>query len=82
MELSGPKIKKGFSYISGNGIFKKISELKKLKESTPKKIIIFHEMEFSSYKFKKLYFFENFFLYFRKELAKTEKQKFLTFQDD
>ena len=39
-------------------------------------------MEFSGPKFNKLLFFEKFFLYFRKEVAKNEKQKFLAFQDE
>ena len=39
-------------------------------------------MGFSGPKFNKLLFFEKFFLYFRKQLAKNEKQKFLAFQGD
>ena len=92
MECSGPNIKKflsfsqkkaflifqemELSYISGNG--------------NPKNLLIFEEVTFLAWKMKKkkvLYFRKwNFpapslknFLYFRTELAKPEKQKFVVY---
>ena len=54
---------------------------KNIKKPTPKKSLIFQEMEFSSTKLKKnsyIFYIKNF-LYFRKELTKPEKQKFRMF---
>ena len=54
---------------------------RKIKKNTQKIFFIIGEMKFSSHKLKKiLYFFsKERFLYFRRELAKPENQKFLLF---
>ena len=66
MDISGPNLKKLLS-----GVNFPSSKVKKT-HSEKKKCQIFREMEISSPKLKKL-------LYFRRELAKPEKQKFLIF---
>ena len=60
---------------------RELSKFKKLKKPTLKKFLIFQGMELLSSKVKKLlcFFRKSFFYHFRRELVKSEKQKFLIF---
>ena len=97
MKLSSPTIKnviiftqkKFFFYFGEWNFLKKLLifqegtfRARKIKKSGLKKCLIFREMELSSSSLKTLYIFsEKKFLYFRRKLAKPEKQKFLMFRE-
>ena len=79
MELSCPKIKEVFIFsktelcsLKNKKVQEETFRVRKIKIPALKKFLTFWEMELSSLKLKRL-------LYFRRELAKPEKQKFLIF---